>query len=70
MKTGMTVLTFDAARQRGTAGKIGQLNPMQRYGVAEEVRDATIADTTTCLIPFLGRLRQLLCFWPRTRLHM
>ena len=28
---------FDAARQRGTAGKIGQLNPLLRYGVAEEV---------------------------------
>jgi hypothetical protein len=34
----MTIKTFDAARQRGTAGKIGQLNPMQRYGVAEEVQ--------------------------------
>jgi len=33
----MTVKTFDAARQRGTAGKIGQLNPMLRYGVAEEI---------------------------------
>jgi len=37
IETGMTVRTFDAARQRGTAGKIGQLNPMQRYGVAEEI---------------------------------
>lgn len=33
----MTVATFDAARERGTAWKIGQLNPMQRYGVAHEV---------------------------------
>lgn len=37
IETGMTVKTFDAARQRGTAGKIGQLNPMLRYGVAEEI---------------------------------
>lgn len=31
----MTLLTFDAARSRGTGGKIGQLNPLGRYGVAE-----------------------------------
>lgn len=37
IETGMTVLTFDKARARGTAGKIGQLNPLGRYGVAEEV---------------------------------
>jgi hypothetical protein len=35
----MTVYQFEGARQRGTAGKIGQLNPLQRYGVAEEVRN-------------------------------
>jgi NAD(P)-dependent dehydrogenase (short-subunit alcohol dehydrogenase family) len=34
-QTGMTTITFDAARKRGTAGKIGQLNPLGRYGVAE-----------------------------------
>lgn len=31
----MTERVFDAARQRGTAQRIGQLNPMGRYGVAE-----------------------------------
>lgn len=35
IETGMTGTTFDAARRRGTAGKIGQLNPLGRYGVAE-----------------------------------
>jgi NAD(P)-dependent dehydrogenase (short-subunit alcohol dehydrogenase family) len=35
IETGMTVGTFDYARQRGNAGKIGQLNPLGRYGVAE-----------------------------------
>lgn len=35
IETGMTIGTFDYARQRGTAGKIGQLNPLGRYGVAE-----------------------------------
>lgn len=33
----MTANVFDAARQRGTASKIGQLNATLRYGVAEEV---------------------------------
>jgi hypothetical protein len=35
LQTGMTAQMFDAARERGTAQKIGQLNPMGRYGVAE-----------------------------------
>jgi NAD(P)-dependent dehydrogenase (short-subunit alcohol dehydrogenase family) len=38
IETGMTLPTFDMARQRGTAAKIGQLNPSGRYGVAAEVR--------------------------------
>lgn len=35
IETGMTAPVFDRARQRGTADKVGQLNPMGRYGVAE-----------------------------------
>ena len=35
IETGMTALVFDHARQRGTVDRIGQLNPMGRYGVAE-----------------------------------
>jgi NAD(P)-dependent dehydrogenase (short-subunit alcohol dehydrogenase family) len=35
IETGMTDLTFEYARQRGTVGKIGQLNPLGRFGVAE-----------------------------------
>ena len=31
----MTGDTFEYARSRGTAGKIGQLNPLGRYGIAE-----------------------------------
>ena len=31
----MTSNVFQMARQRGTASKIGQLNPLGRYGVAE-----------------------------------
>lgn len=33
----MTKPTFDFARERGTASKIGQLNPTKRYGVASEI---------------------------------
>jgi len=42
IETGMTGMTFDHARQRGTIGKVGQLNPMGRYGVAEEIAQAAL----------------------------
>jgi len=42
IETGMTGDTFDYARQRGTAGKIGQLNPLGRFGVAEEIAQAAL----------------------------
>lgn len=35
IETGMTSETFDYARGRGVEGKIGQLNPIGRFGVAE-----------------------------------
>jgi NAD(P)-dependent dehydrogenase (short-subunit alcohol dehydrogenase family) len=38
IETGMTSGTFDYARKRGTVDKIGQLNPLGRYGVAEGMR--------------------------------
>jgi len=37
IETGMTRDLFEAARARGTAGKIGQLNPLQRAGAPEEI---------------------------------
>ncbi|KAF8840509.1 NAD(P)-binding protein [Paxillus ammoniavirescens] len=37
IETNMTKSMFDTARQRGTSSKIGQLNPMGRYGVAQEI---------------------------------
>lgn len=37
IETGMTRELFEAARQRGTQGKIGQLNPLQRAGAPEEI---------------------------------
>lgn len=30
IETGMTTFTFDRARERGTLGKVGQLNPLRR----------------------------------------
>ena len=33
----MTRAMFDAAREKGTQGKIGQLNPLGRGAVADEV---------------------------------
>ena len=37
IETGMTKVMYDAARSRGTERKIGQLNPLQRGAVADEV---------------------------------
>jgi len=37
IETGMTRETFERARERGTQGKIGQLNPLQRAGAPEEI---------------------------------
>ncbi|KAL8983878.1 MAG: hypothetical protein Q9177_004852 [Variospora cf. flavescens] len=37
IETGMTSRMYEGARRKGTEGKIGQLNPMRRGGVADEV---------------------------------
>lgn len=37
IETGMTKWTFDYARSRGSEGKLGQLNPLQRYGQPHEI---------------------------------
>jgi NAD(P)-dependent dehydrogenase (short-subunit alcohol dehydrogenase family) len=37
IETGMTKPVFDNARQRGTEGKIGQLNPLKRAGQPHEL---------------------------------
>lgn len=42
IETGMTGATFDYARSRGATGKVGQLNPLGRYGVAEEIAQAAL----------------------------
>ena len=40
IETGMTKPIFDGARARGTEDKIGQLNPLTRYGHPEEIAAA------------------------------
>jgi NAD(P)-dependent dehydrogenase (short-subunit alcohol dehydrogenase family) len=37
IETGMTRPLFERARERGTHGKIGQLNPLTRYGHPQEI---------------------------------
>lgn len=37
IETGMTGPVYEVARKKGTERKIGQLNPMRRGGVADEV---------------------------------
>jgi NAD(P)-dependent dehydrogenase (short-subunit alcohol dehydrogenase family) len=42
IETGMTKPIFDYAKQRGTEGRIGQLNPLKRYGVPEEIANMAL----------------------------
>jgi NAD(P)-dependent dehydrogenase (short-subunit alcohol dehydrogenase family) len=42
IETGMTKPIFERARERGTEAKIGQLNPLQRGGVPEEIAGAAL----------------------------
>lgn len=37
IETGMTQVIFDGARAHGSTGKLGQLNPLRRYGLPEEI---------------------------------
>ncbi|CAN1549976.1 FabG Dehydrogenases with different specificities (related to short-chain alcohol dehydrogenases) [Caulobacteraceae bacterium] len=41
-ETGMTQFVFDRARERGTEGKIGQLNPLRRGAVPEEIAQVAL----------------------------
>ena len=38
----MTKPIFDSANARGTQGKIGQLNPLQRAGVPDEIANMVL----------------------------
>ncbi|EAT85871.2 hypothetical protein HBI56_145000 [Parastagonospora nodorum] len=42
IETGMTKVTYDAARKRGSEGKIGQLNPLRRGGQPDEIARAVL----------------------------
>ncbi len=42
IETGMTQPIFDRARAHGSEAKIGQLNPLRRYGVASEIAQAAL----------------------------
>lgn len=42
IETGMTRPVFEMARARGTEDRIGQLNPMERYGLPDEIAAAAL----------------------------
>ncbi len=42
IETDMTAPMFDAARPRGSERKLGQLNPLRRYGVPDEIAQAAL----------------------------
>ncbi|KAH8108064.1 hypothetical protein BXZ70DRAFT_1015236 [Cristinia sonorae] len=42
IETGMTAPTFEVAKSRGSQNKVGQLNPLARYGIAEEIANVAL----------------------------
>jgi NAD(P)-dependent dehydrogenase (short-subunit alcohol dehydrogenase family) len=42
IETGMTRPIFERARERGSENKIGQLNPLQRFGLPEEIAQTAL----------------------------
>ncbi|OSD04092.1 NAD-P-binding protein [Trametes coccinea BRFM310] len=42
IETGMTSTMFNYARSRGNEGKIGQLNPLGRYGLPQEIANVAL----------------------------
>jgi NAD(P)-dependent dehydrogenase (short-subunit alcohol dehydrogenase family) len=42
IETGMTQPMYDMARERGQAGRIGELNPLKRGGEAKEIAQAAL----------------------------
>ncbi|KAG8784830.1 hypothetical protein FRC12_018247 [Ceratobasidium sp. 428] len=42
IETGMTTATFDYARAKGAGAKIGQLVPMKRFGLPQEIANAAL----------------------------
>ncbi len=42
IETGMTKPIFEAARAGGNEGKLGQINPLQRYGLPQEIAAAAL----------------------------
>ncbi len=42
IETGMTKVVFDRADERGTRERIGQINPMKRYGEPSEISKAVL----------------------------
>lgn len=54
IETGMTSDTFEYAKMRGSQGKIGQLNPLGRWAVSEEIGQMALFLAS-------GELRIFLC---------
>ena len=53
IETGMTAAVYAAARARGTERRIGQINPLMRGGIADEVaRVALFLASDECVLSF------------------
>lgn len=62
-ETGMTESAFEYARNRGTIGKVGQLNPLGRFAIAEgtQLEDMNRFHSSLTEAAFVQKLRKWLC---------
>lgn len=71
IETSMTKDMFDFARQRGKRSKIGQLNPMGRFGVAQGIVPAcsTMCASSSSHFAEIAQMTLFLASGKETSLH-
>ena len=62
IETGMTQVQFEYARGRGTEHKIGQLNPLGRYGISAGMSILTRADLQGVNINLIAEIANAVLF--------
>lgn len=55
----MTSAVWEMARKRGTEGKIGQINPLKRGGVSDEIARVALFLGSDELVPSIAPARNI-----------
>jgi NAD(P)-dependent dehydrogenase (short-subunit alcohol dehydrogenase family) len=62
IETGMTSMVMEYAKNKGTAAKVGQLNPLGRYGVAEGTSFVVIVEWDGRMLMFTAEIAAVALF--------